>query len=313
MVEFKYNAQTRDFCLMEINGRFWGSLPLATAAGADFPAMLLDLALDRQIAISQPYRENIYCRLLSRDLGWYEAILRGGADTRIASIPRPWEVIKELTLFFSLRHRFDVQSLRDPLPGIVDVGRIARSYIDRLRSLAAEQKFRLSQRHAWKSGKVSAAVLSAQSMLFLCYGNINRSALADVMIRAYAEDSGLSVTSAGFHPEGGRRADPIMVDVASQFGVNLQHERSTCVTPHMLRTSDIIFVMEKTHYDRLVRMDENLSSKIYLMGAHPGRVGNSGEIADPYGQPRGRYIQCFNQVADAVDSIKGLLAERVPD
>jgi len=70
MVEFKLNPESGSFCLMEINGRFWGSLPLAVAAGADFPSMLLDLELDGDITPCPPFRENIYCRLLSRDLRW---------------------------------------------------------------------------------------------------------------------------------------------------------------------------------------------------------------------------------------------------
>ena len=87
-------------------------------------------------------------------------------------------------------------------------------------------------------------------MLFLCYGNINRSALADVMVRAYAKDAGISVVSAGFHHEAGRPADPVMVDVARQFGIDMNGIRSTCVTQRMLHESDIIFVMEKSHYDQ---------------------------------------------------------------
>ena len=37
MVEFKINPKTNEWVFMEINGRFWGSLPLAMAAGVDFP------------------------------------------------------------------------------------------------------------------------------------------------------------------------------------------------------------------------------------------------------------------------------------
>ena len=43
MVEFKYNEQSAESRLMEINGRFWGSLPLAVSAGADFPYFLYEL------------------------------------------------------------------------------------------------------------------------------------------------------------------------------------------------------------------------------------------------------------------------------
>lgn len=42
MVEFKIDAKTGDPYLIEVNGRFWGSLQLAVDAGVDFPALLLD-------------------------------------------------------------------------------------------------------------------------------------------------------------------------------------------------------------------------------------------------------------------------------
>jgi predicted ATP-grasp superfamily ATP-dependent carboligase len=44
MVEFKVDATTGTPYLMEVNGRFWGSLQLAIDAGVDFPALLLSAA-----------------------------------------------------------------------------------------------------------------------------------------------------------------------------------------------------------------------------------------------------------------------------
>ncbi len=51
MVEFKEDASTGTPYLMEINGRFWGSLQLAIDAGVDFPALLLEkfLCSDRAL------------------------------------------------------------------------------------------------------------------------------------------------------------------------------------------------------------------------------------------------------------------------
>jgi len=45
MIEYKLDAATGTPYLMEINGRFWGSLQLAIDAGVDFPTLLLDAAL----------------------------------------------------------------------------------------------------------------------------------------------------------------------------------------------------------------------------------------------------------------------------
>ncbi|MBA3014363.1 MAG: hypothetical protein FP815_05355 [Desulfobulbaceae bacterium] len=42
MVEFKRDLRDGKAKLMEINGRFWGSLQLAVACGVDFPGLLLD-------------------------------------------------------------------------------------------------------------------------------------------------------------------------------------------------------------------------------------------------------------------------------
>jgi len=306
MVEFKLDLHTRKFCLMEINGRFWGSLPLAVAAGADFPSMLLDLELAGEIKPCRPYRNEVYCRLLSRDMQWYEAVLREDTDTRMATIPGSWEVFRELGLFFNRNHRFDVQSLRDPIPGLIDLQRIFYYYLQRFQVLVQERKFFSRQKRAWKTGKVADAVSRATSMLFLCYGNINRSALADVMVRAYAEDSGISVLSAGFHHESGRPADPVMADVARQFGFEMTNLRSTLVTQQLLRDSDIIFVMEKRHYDSLMSMEIGVAEKVYLLGAHTG--SGSVEIEDPYGRSRAQYLICYERIAEAVDSIKEIIA-----
>jgi protein-tyrosine-phosphatase len=307
MVEFKLDPLSRKFCLMEINGRFWGSLPLAVAAGADFPSMLLDLELDGEIRPCRPYQNDVYCRLLSRDLHWYEAVLRPDTDIRLVKIPSRQEVFRELRLFLNLRHRFDVQGIRDPVPGLVDVGRILNAYLQRILALAQERWFFSRQQRAWNRGEVSAAVSRARSILFLCYGNINRSALADVMVRTIAKDVGISVTSAGFHQEGGRPADPVMVDVARQFDVDMNSIRSTCVTERLLHESDIIFVMEKSHYDRLVTMDASVADKVYLLGAHRRSTNGPAEIGDPYGRSRESYVVCYERVAAAMNHIKAAI------
>jgi predicted ATP-grasp superfamily ATP-dependent carboligase len=310
MVEFKLNTETGEFCLMEINGRFWGSLPLANAAGADFPSMLLDLELEDEVRPCTPYKEGVVCRLLSRDLFWYEAVLRAEGDSQIVNIPSRSEVVKELGLFLSLKHRFDVQSVADPVPGLVDLGQIIQTYFRRINTLLQEKRFLSQQNRAWRRGEVAEAVTAADSMLFVCYGNINRSALADVMVRAYAEDTGIKVYSAGFHQDSGRPSDPVMIDIAAQGGMDMSAIRSTSLTDEMIRKSDVIFVMEKRHYDSLLEMRPDAAGRVFLLGAHAGAGDLNPEIADPYGQSRDEYKLCHSRVAGAIDILKALIAMR---
>ncbi len=56
MVEFKVDAATGTPYLMEVNGRFWGSLQLAIDAGVDFPALLLAAALGERHPPVTSYR-----------------------------------------------------------------------------------------------------------------------------------------------------------------------------------------------------------------------------------------------------------------
>ncbi len=67
MVEFKVSPDDTPY-LMEINTRFWGSLQLAIDAGVDFPAMLFQLACDKQTKPVTDYKIGIKLRWLLGDL-----------------------------------------------------------------------------------------------------------------------------------------------------------------------------------------------------------------------------------------------------
>jgi protein-tyrosine-phosphatase len=104
-----------------------------------------------------------------------------------------------------------------------------------------------------------------------------------------------------------------MVDVARQFGIEMNSSRSTAVTEKMLHESDVIFVMEKNHYDKLVAMDAGVADKVYLLGAHQRSAGVAVEIEDPYGRSRESYVNCYKRIANAVDHIKTMIAVKRVD
>jgi predicted ATP-grasp superfamily ATP-dependent carboligase len=59
MVEFRHDSRDGEFKLMEINPKFWGSLDLALAAGADFPGDLCHMALGRKLSFSDQYERDL--------------------------------------------------------------------------------------------------------------------------------------------------------------------------------------------------------------------------------------------------------------
>jgi hypothetical protein len=76
-VEYKRDALTGQSYLMEVNGRFWGSLQLAIDAGVDFPMLLVASALGERIKPLVTYRIGV------RSRWWW-----GQIDHLIGRVPR---------------------------------------------------------------------------------------------------------------------------------------------------------------------------------------------------------------------------------
>jgi len=77
MVEFKRDARDGKAKLMEINGRFWNSLPLAVASGVDFPYLLYRMALEGDCPECFEYRKGVRARWLAGDVKHLFEALRG--------------------------------------------------------------------------------------------------------------------------------------------------------------------------------------------------------------------------------------------
>lgn len=302
MVEFKWIPAERRLSLMEINGRFWGSLPLAIAAGADFPAMLYELYTQGKVSPRPPARQEVYCRKLSSDIYWHEMVLRRDGPPELVSFPSKGSMLRGALRVFSPRHYFDVQQWKDPKPGLVDLARIWQEQTDRIRRLLADKRERQAQRQAWQEGEVARRLGQARQILFVCYGNINRSALAERCFQQRHPYTGIKALSAGFHEESGRPADPMMVEVAGQGQVDLQHWASRRLDAAMLAESDIVFVMEQKHLQRLRQKFPLAADKAFLMNAGP-MVGGTLEIPDPYGKERVIYQKVCTQVMRCVELV----------
>jgi predicted ATP-grasp superfamily ATP-dependent carboligase len=125
MVEFKRDDRDNSLRLMEINGRFWGSLQLAIDAGVDFPAILLDLACGKHIEPCDRYRVGIRSRWFLGDLDALLATLRQ-PRSRLnlpASHPSRLRHAWDFLHLVSRNTRYEVLKLNDPMPGLVELRR----------------------------------------------------------------------------------------------------------------------------------------------------------------------------------------------
>lgn len=113
MVEFRHDPESGETYLMEVNGRFWGSLPLALHAGADFPALLRETYAGRSPRKPR-YRAGVRCRDIVGDTRWLVSVLISG------HVPR-WRAVLSYLAAFRPGMRHYTWASDDPLPALMGV------------------------------------------------------------------------------------------------------------------------------------------------------------------------------------------------
>jgi predicted ATP-grasp superfamily ATP-dependent carboligase len=132
MVEFRRNGSSAPV-FMEVNGRFWHSLPLACYAGVDFPALLARMAEDGDVAPARSYKIGVPCRWLLGDFRHLVEVWKGPPEGYPGIYPGRWStLLAELTPTPGIYH--DLFQWRDPLPELGDWLFLAQRLLGKLAS-----------------------------------------------------------------------------------------------------------------------------------------------------------------------------------
>jgi len=97
--------------IMEVNGRFWGSLQLAIDAGVDFPALLVQCASGERVLAPREYRVGVRSRWFWGDVDHLYLRLRNGGSRL--------QAVREF-LRGASSDRSEVLRWRDPAPFLVE-------------------------------------------------------------------------------------------------------------------------------------------------------------------------------------------------
>jgi len=118
MVEYRKQAGS-PAVFMEVNGRFWHSLPLACYAGVDFPALLARMAEEGDIEPNPGYRSGIRCRWFLGDARHLAEVWKGPPAGYPEEYPgRLRTLLDVLTPVRGMYH--DLFQWKDPLPELGD-------------------------------------------------------------------------------------------------------------------------------------------------------------------------------------------------
>lgn len=140
---------------------------------------------------------------------------------------------------------------------------------------------------------------SVERLVFVCLGNINRSAFAEQVARAH----GASTCSIGLSTTTGAPAFHKAIETAPRFALDLTNHRATDIKDYAFRPTDLLLVMEVRHANRLIAAGVPKGS-IALLGhwASPHRI----HLHDPHVLSDAYFRTCFTLIHSAV---LGLLAE----
>jgi protein-tyrosine-phosphatase len=310
MVEYRQDPQSGEFVLMEINGRFWGSLPLAVSAGVDFPYRLYRLMTSPPVPDAPSlYRVGLHARNLSKDMRWFR-------ERRWT----PGSLLRELAAGLGRavvgRERVDTFTLDDPRPGLVELGRglvaPVRKLARKIRSRIETSVLRfLAARPAWRRAqkrRLRRLAKASPRLLFLCRGNICRSPFAEAYARQRLQASTYALRSAGSYPVEGRSSPPEALAASRPLGISLDAHRSRTLAKELVEWAGVILCMDDRDRRILRESYPKARGKVFYLGAF-APPDASLHIADPWSQPPERYASCYREITAAVDGLVATLEE----
>ena len=283
MVELKGNDG--HLTIMEMNCRPWGSIETAIRAGVDFPALAVAQALglslpDSLVTSDRPVR----VRNLKNDLRWVFGQRRRWLSRSsplvdwLGALPRAalgWEYL-------------DIERGNDPLPAIGQFNPVFARVWRRGQLGMKIAAARLGYRHHFQK------LDPREPILFLCQGNINRSAVADILFRQAGFEH---VLSAGVLPFHGRGISPAAARFLEMQGMDGTKHRSSNLhscKAFVSKGARIIVFDFRTMADVWMMFPEFRKQVILFDDLARQKTG---ELPDPHGASEADYVECFERIS----------------
>jgi len=133
-------------------------------------------------------------------------------------------------------------------------------------------------------------------LVFICKGNICRSAYAE----AVSKSLGIDTISCGISTVIDAPANADAIEIASKRGVNLKQHKTTPIASAVLRKTDLLVVMEPWQADSLNRI---LKTRHYITLQGIWLAPLRPHLHDPYGHSSAYFNNCFEYIEKSVNEI----------
>ena len=148
--------------------------------------------------------------------------------------------------------------------------------------------------------------MTAPTIVFVCWGNVCRSPMAETVARAHAARegvTGVTFTSAGISDEeAGNPIDPRAAAALQRAGYDVGDHRAHRITVDETKAASMLIGMEQLHLDRLGQLVHGLDD-LYLLSDFDPDAGPGVGIPDPWYGPDAAFQDTLRSIEAAMPEI----------
>ena len=144
-------------------------------------------------------------------------------------------------------------------------------------------------------------------IMFICTGNICRSAMAEGMMKKLIKENNIdaAVYSCGIYAETGNGPTYNAQEAASEYGADISNHRATNIRDSKIEEMDIILCATISHKQSVLYLHPELEGKVFTMKEYAklNKNGQDIDIKDPWGYDEFVYRKCASEIEECLEKI----------